>query len=96
MAKALPEETCVVNKPISSRVHNILYILHSVYKTLKKEVRNMYKIFNAILTIVWVLDILNVPCMEVLDTTIPINTLGWFLIWLFIPSAETTTHNKEN
>ena len=56
----------------------------------------MYKIFNAILTIVWVLDILNVPCMEVLDITIPINTLGWFLIWIFIPSAETMTHNKEN
>ena len=46
----------------------------------------MYKIFLAILNIVWVLDILNVPCMQFLDTTVPINTLAWFLIFILIPS----------
>lgn len=51
----------------------------------------MYKLGVAILTIIWILDILNIPCMEFLDTTIPINFLGWFLIWIFIPS----TKNKE-
>lgn len=49
----------------------------------------MYKLGVAILTIIWVLDILNIPCMEFLDTTIPINTLGWFLIWVFIPSTKS-------
>lgn len=48
----------------------------------------MYKLGVAILTIVWILDILNIPCMDFLDTTIPINTLGWFLIWVFIPSTS--------
>ena len=43
----------------------------------------MYKIFKSILTIIWIVDIINIPCLECLDTTIPINTLGWFLIWLF-------------
>lgn len=48
----------------------------------------MYKLGVAILTTVWILDILNIPCMDFLDTTIPINTLGWFLIWVFIPSTS--------
>lgn len=46
----------------------------------------MYKIFKAILTIIWILDFLNIPQMEILDTTIPINALAWLLIWMFIPS----------
>ena len=44
----------------------------------------MYKTLKAIMCVIWVLDILNIPCMEVLDTQVPINTLAWFLIWLFI------------
>ncbi len=48
----------------------------------------MYKLGVAILTIIWILDILNFPCVEFLDTTIPVNGLAWFLIWLLIPSAE--------
>lgn len=36
-----------------------------------------------LLVIFWVLDIINVPFMEVFDTTYPINGLAWFLIWLF-------------
>ena len=47
----------------------------------------MYKLFKAILTIIWVIDILDFPCVQFLDTTIPINFLGWFLIWWLIPSA---------
>lgn len=39
---------------------------------------------NKIITIIWILDILNLPFMEVLDTTIPINGLAWLLIWLFV------------
>lgn len=49
----------------------------------------MYKVFNALLSIVWVLDILNLQFMQLLDTTYPINTLTWFLIWLVLPSTET-------
>ncbi len=49
----------------------------------------MYKIFNAVLTIVWVCDILNFPQFEFLDTTYPVNTLGWFLIWSLMPGTVT-------
>ncbi len=48
----------------------------------------MYKLGRAILTIVWIMDILDFPCVECLDTTFPINTLGWLLIWLFLPSND--------
>ena len=48
----------------------------------------MYKVFLAVLNIVWVLDILDIPCMKFLDTTVPINTLAWFLIFMLIPSDK--------
>ena len=49
----------------------------------------MYKIFDAVLSIVWVLDILNLPFMQMLDTTYPINGWAWFLIWLVVPTTKT-------
>lgn len=54
----------------------------------------MYKIFNSLLTIVWVLDILNLPFMEFLDTTYPVNGWAWLLIWLFIPAVSQTNTIK--
>lgn len=48
----------------------------------------MYKTFVAALSIIWVLDILNLPFMEFLDTTFPVNGLAWLLIWLFLPGTE--------
>ena len=36
----------------------------------------------------WILDILNMPFMEFLDTTIPINGLAWFLIFMAMPLAN--------
>ena len=53
----------------------------------------MYKIFRALITIVWVLDIINLPQMEFLDTTVPINFLGWFLLFLFLPTSNSQTVN---
>ena len=50
---------------------------------------NMYKIFVALLSIVWVLDILNLPFMAFLDITYPINGLAWLLIWMFLPPTRT-------
>ena len=56
----------------------------------------MYKIFYAVVTIIWILDILNIPGMEFLDTKIPINTLAWFLIWICIPSTTVKIHKEDN
>lgn len=47
----------------------------------------MYKIFYSLLIVIWVLDILNIPGMEFMDTQIQINTLAWILIWMFIPDT---------
>lgn len=54
----------------------------------------MYTTFKAIITIIWVLDIINVPQAEFLDTTLPINFLGWLLILLFMPTANATITHK--
>lgn len=54
----------------------------------------MYKAFYAMLVIVWIMDILNFPCMEFLDTSIPVNGLAWFLIWILLPS--TTAYIKRD
>lgn len=51
----------------------------------------MYKIFKAVLTIVWIMDILNLPIVNFLDTEIPINTLAWILIIIFIPGTTPGT-----
>lgn len=48
----------------------------------------MYKIFKAVLTIVWIMDILNLPIVNFLDTEIPINGLAWFLIFILIPGTS--------
>lgn len=59
----------------------------------------MYKIFYALLTIVWLLDIVNFPGFEILDTTYPINFWMWFWIWLLMPRTESInkiTINKKD
>lgn len=58
----------------------------------------MYKIFYALLTIIWVADIINLPIQAVdyLDTLIPINFLAWLLIWIFVPgTGQKITHAIE-
>ena len=56
----------------------------------------MYKTFKALLKIVWILDLLNIPQLELLDTTYPINGWAWFLILIFIPSADNRLSIKMN
>lgn len=34
-------------------------------------------------TLFWICDILNMPFMEVFDTTYPFNTLFWILVVIF-------------
>lgn len=53
----------------------------------------MYKLFFAILVIFWIFDIINLPFMDIFDTTYPINTLAWLLIWIFIPGIKIRCKN---
>lgn len=55
---------------------------------IESEEADMYQIFYACLTIIWILDILDLPFMDFMDTTIPVNTLAWILIWYLIPRCK--------
>ena len=47
----------------------------------------------------WIADILNLPFMEMFDTTYPLNGLFWFLGWFFIAminSSRNSNTKKEN
>ena len=54
----------------------------------------MYKLLYSAIIIFWVLDILDLPFMQMFDTTYPINGWAWFLIWIFLPSANTIVEYK--
>lgn len=56
--------------------------------------RDMYKFLYAVITIFWILDILNLPFMQMFDTTYPINGWAWFLIWIMLPSTQTVVEHK--
>ena len=56
----------------------------------------MYKLFRALLTIIWILDVANLEVMAFLDTTVPINTGLWLLIWLAIPIPEEVNDQNGN
>lgn len=56
----------------------------------------LYAIFQAIVLIVWVIDILNIDFIingvhiaYYLDVTVPINGWFWLLIWLLMPTVRT-------
>jgi hypothetical protein len=44
------------------------------------------------ITIIWILDILDI--IPILDTTYPINTIAWLLIWFAI-SPSPKKKNKD-
>lgn len=56
----------------------------------------LYVIFKTIIIIIWIIDILNIDFVinnnihikYFLDFTLPINTLFWLLLWLFIPTIN--------
>lgn len=39
---------------------------------------------DKLIFIIWLFDILNLPFMEFLDTTVPINGLLWLLIFIIM------------
>lgn len=43
----------------------------------------MKEVIKLFILIFWILDILNMPFMEMFDTTYPLNTLFWILTLIF-------------
>lgn len=44
----------------------------------------MINLLKFLILIFWILDITNMPFMEMFDTTYPMNGLFWWLIWIFV------------
>ena len=55
----------------------------------------MKRLLETIIFMIWILDIINCPFMEFLDTTVPINILGWFLIFNIIFPLLFEEENKK-
>lgn len=48
------------------------------------------------ITIFWILDICNMPFMEMFDTTYPLNGLFWFLVWLLCGGSISITSKSDD
>ena len=60
---------------------------------IKKRVRNMVFLIWLIktaVTLFWVMDILNMPFMEMFDTTYPLNTLFWIFVFVLCDDVKIT------
>ena len=62
----------------------------------------LYAIFQALLVIIWIIDILNIDFIingihvaEFLDVTVPLNGWFWLLVWLLVPTI-TELSKKED
>lgn len=53
-----------------------------------------WRVFKYALNLIWFADILNLNDMKFLDTTIPINTVWWIIIWATVYFADQVA--KEN
>lgn len=53
----------------------------------------MWNIFRFFVEITWICDILNLKGFEMLDTTYPINTLWWIVIWMIIGGINSNNKN---
>ncbi|MGN0271438.1 MAG: hypothetical protein ACI4DL_01655 [Lachnospiraceae bacterium] len=53
----------------------------------------IYLIKTAI-TVFWIMDILNMPFMEMFDTTYPLNTLFWILVFSLCGGVKITIKSE--
>lgn len=44
----------------------------------------MINLLKFLILIFWILDITNMPFMEMFDTIYPMNGLFWWLMWIFV------------
>lgn len=48
----------------------------------------MIALIELLISIFWVLDITNMPFMELFDTVYPMNELFWLLIFIVLPEPN--------
>ena len=54
----------------------------------------MVGLIRTLIMLFWICDILNMPFMEMFDTTYPLNTLFWFLVFIFCGGIKITVECK--
>ena len=52
-------------------------------------------IIKTAITVFWILDICNMPFMEIFDTTYPLNAMFWFLLWFLGGGSIKITTESE-
>lgn len=55
----------------------------------------MINLLKFLITIFWILDITDMPFMQMFDTTYPMNTLFWWLIWIFVSGFSDEVKSEE-
>lgn len=56
---------------------------------------NVVNLLKFLIMIFWILDITDIPFMDMFDTTYPMNTLFWWLIWIFVLGFGIEAKNEE-
>lgn len=49
----------------------------------------MFRTFKTIVELFWLMDILDMPFMEMFDTTYPLNGLFWFCVFIVFIIEES-------
>lgn len=53
-------------------------------------------LIRCVIIVFWILDICNMPFMEIFDTTYPLNGLFWFLIFIFLGGGVSGTNKSDD
>ena len=69
----------------------ILWI--SEIRLTRKEI-HMFRTFKTMVDIFWIMDVLDLPFMEMFDTTYPINGLFWFAVIVVLCFEESFELNQ--
>lgn len=56
----------------------------------------MTGLLKMVILIFWILDITDMPLMEKFDTVYPMNTLFWWLIWIFVLGFNISVESDNN
>lgn len=55
----------------------------------------MINLLKFLILIFWILDITDMPFMVIFDTTYPMNTEFWWLIWIFVLGFSVEIKSEE-
>ena len=54
----------------------------------------LIRLIKTAVALFWIMDILNMPFMEMFDTTYPLNTLFWILVFALCGGVKITIKSE--